>query len=119
MPLQLSYIAQENRLDVRFEGNLDLTVSHAVCNICQTVPLDLSCCIIDLTEVHRVFDSGVALLQKLYWRFVEIGTTVVILTDHPRIRASFPSVTRAPLHPAPERHRFDFGRPVGEDPDAL
>ena len=116
MPLQLSYITQENRLDVHFEGNLDLTVSHAICDICKSVPLDLSCCIIDLTDVERVFDSGVALLQRLYRRFVEIGIIVVILTDHPRIRELFPSVTRAPLHPSPERGQFVFGRPVRTGP---
>lgn len=112
MPLQLSYINQENRLDIRFEGNLDLTVSHAVCDICKSVPTDLSCCIIDLTDVQAVFDSGVALLHRLYRRFVELGTTVVILTEDPRIRKSFPSVTRAPLHSSSE-HRIGFGRPVG------
>jgi ABC-type transporter Mla MlaB component len=109
MPMQLSYITQENRLDVHFEGNLDLTLSHPICDICKSVPPDLSCCIIDLTDVHRVFDSGVALLQELCRRFVEIGTTVVILTDHPRIRALFPSVTRTPLHAPPERRQQDFG----------
>ena len=105
MPLQLCYINQENRLDIRFEGNLDLTVSQPICDICKSVPSDLSCCIIDLTDVQGVFDSGVALLQKLYRRLVEIGIIVVILTDHPRIRTLFPSVTRAPLHPSPKRQR--------------
>ena len=111
MPLQLSYINQENRLDIRFEGNLDLTVSHAVCDICKSVPADLSCCIIDLTDVRGVFDSGLALLQQLHRRFVELGTTVVMLTDHPRIRKLFPSVTRAPLQPSPERRQTVFGGP--------
>jgi ABC-type transporter Mla MlaB component len=105
MPMQLSYIAQENRLDLRFEGNLDLTVSNGICDLCKSIPLNLNCCIIDVTEVARVFDSGLALLQKLYRRCVEIGTTVVILTDHPRIRALFPAVTRAPLYPAPRPRR--------------
>lgn len=98
MPLQLSYINQENRLDVRFEGNLDLTLSHPICDICKSVPTDLSYCIIDLTGVQRVFDSGVALLQRLLRRFTEIGATVVILSDHPKIRKWFPTVVRTPLH---------------------
>lgn len=98
MSLQLAYISQENRLDMRFEGNLDLTLSRPICDICKSVPTDLRCCIIDLTGVQRVFDSGVALLQRLHRRFSEIGTTVVILSDHPKIRQWFPAVVRAPLH---------------------
>ena len=110
MSMQLSYIAQENRLDLRFEGNLDLTVSNGICDLCKSMPLNLNCCIIDVTDVVRVFDSGLALLQKLYRRCVEIGTTVVILTDHPRIRALFPAVTRTPLYPTPEPRRMGTGR---------
>lgn len=112
MPLHLSYIAQEDRLDLRFEGNLDLTVSQTVCDICKTVPTDLRACIIDLTSVERVFDSGLALLQKLYRRLVAIGTTVVILSDHPRIRSHFPKVARAPLDGSPRQPPFVFVQPA-------
>jgi ABC-type transporter Mla MlaB component len=116
MPLHLSYIAQENRLDIRFDGNLDVTVSQTVCDICRTIPSDLTSCIIDLTDIERLFDSGVALLQKLHRRLVEIGTTVVILSGHPRIRDCFPMITRAPLDPLPERPLFAFGRTTQTDP---
>jgi ABC-type transporter Mla MlaB component len=119
MPLQLSYITQENRLDLRFEGNLDVTLSQPICDICRTVPSDLTCCIIDLTEIKRVFDSGVALLQKLHRRFVELGTIVVILSDHPRIRELFPAVTRRPLHPVAEQPSFCFGHPARTNPNPV
>jgi hypothetical protein len=97
MPLHVSYIAPESRLDLGFHGNLDLTLSQNVCDICGDVPADLRCCIIDLTNIERLFDSGVALLQTLHRRLVEIGATVVILSDHPEIRAWFPSIVRRPL----------------------
>jgi ABC-type transporter Mla MlaB component len=116
MPLHLSYIAQENRLDLRFEGNLDLTVSQTVCDICKTIPTDLTACIIDLTGIERLFDSGVALLQKLYRRLVEIGTTVVILSDHPRIRSHFPTIARASLDASPRHPPFVFGQPTQGGP---
>lgn len=99
MPLYVSLIAPENRLDLVVHGNLDLSVSQDVCGLCRDVPSDLKCCIIDLTKMNRLFDSGVALLQMLYRRLVEIGAIVVILSDHPEIRKWFPVDTRRPLHP--------------------
>ena len=119
MPVHLSYISQENRLDVRFDGNLDVTVAQAVCDICNTIPTDLTSCIIDLTDVERLFDSGVALLQRLHRRLVEIGTTVVILSDHPRIYALFPTITRAPLYPLQKHPLFVFDRPVHAGPSSF
>lgn len=98
MPLHVSLIPQENRLDLVVHGNLDLSVSQDVCALCEGAPSDLRCCVIDLTEMNCLFDSGVALLQKLYRRMVEIGAIVVILSDHPEIRKWFPAVTRGPLH---------------------
>ena len=68
MPLNVSYIPQESRLDLSFHGNLDLTLSQDVCEVLSTMPADLECCIIDLSEIDRLFDSGVALLQALHRR---------------------------------------------------
>jgi hypothetical protein len=116
MPLQVSYIAQENRLDLSFDGNLDLTVSQDVCDICKQVPPDLRCCIIDLTDVRRLFDSGIALLQRLHRRLGEIGAIVVILSDHPEVRKWFPAVTRKPLYRVQDQPRLAFGVPVGAEP---
>jgi anti-anti-sigma regulatory factor len=112
MPLHISYIAQESRLDLSFRGNLDLTLSQDICDICGSVPAGLRFCIIDLTDIERLFDSGVALLQALHRRLLEIGTTVVILSDHPEIREWFPTLVRRPLHSLPERPLRSFGRPA-------
>jgi anti-anti-sigma regulatory factor len=101
MPLHVSHIPQENRLDLVVQGNLDVSISQDFCDLCEGAPSDLKCCVIDLTGVNHLFDSGVALLQKLYRRLVEIGAIVVILSDHPEIRKWFPAVTRRPLHPVP------------------
>jgi len=112
MPLHVSYIAQESRLDLSFHGNLDLTLSQDICDICGTLPAGLRFCIIDLTDIDRLFDSGVALLQSLQRRLAELRTTVVILSDHPEIREWFPTMVRRPLHSLPERPLFVFGRPA-------
>jgi ABC-type transporter Mla MlaB component len=113
MPLHVSYIAQENRLDLSFHGNLDLSVSQDVCDMCQQVPADLRCCIIDLTDIRRLFDSGIALLQRLHRRLGEIGAIVVILSDHPEVRQWFPTITRKPLCRLPEQPQLAFGAPIG------
>ena len=111
MSLNVSYIPQESRLDLSFHGNLDLTLSQDVCEVLSTMPADLECCIIDLSEIDRLFDSGVALLQALHRRLKQIGATLVILSDHPEMRKWFPAVVRPPLDARPERPRFAFGQP--------
>ena len=111
MSLNVSYIPQESRLDLSFHGNLDLTLSQDVCEVLSRMPADLECCIIDLSEIDRLFDSGVALLQALHRRLKEIGATVVILSDHPEMRKWFPTVVRRPLDARPERPLFVFGQP--------
>jgi len=90
MPLYTSYINEESRLDLSFDGNLDLTVSHDVCEVCRRARPGLSTCIIDLSDVKRVFDSGVALLQMLHRHFDNIGTSVVLFSDRPEILEQIP-----------------------------
>jgi len=111
MPLNVSYIPQEGRLDLCFHGNLDLTLSQDVCEVLSSMPSDLECCIIDLTDIKRPFDSGIALLRALHLRLKRIGATVVILSDHPEVRRWFPKLVRRPLDALPERPLFVFGRP--------
>ena len=94
MPVHVSYIAEEKRLDLSFEGNLDVSVSQDICDICNRPPSGLRSCIIDLSGVARLFDSGVALLQKLHRCLTEIGTTVVILSDRRDIRERVPTIAR-------------------------
>lgn len=99
MSLYVSYIAEEQRLDLTFDGNLDVSVSQDVCAICKRVSSSLRSCIIDLSGVERLFDSGVALLQMLYRRLNELGTTVVILSDRPEFREQIPVIARKPSSP--------------------
>ena len=98
MPLNASFIAEEDRLDLCFDGNLDLSISTDVCRICNKVAPGLKSCILDLSDVERVFDSGVALLQMLYRRLCALGTTVVILSDRPEVRACVSTIVSRPVH---------------------
>ena len=85
MSAQVSYIAAEERLDITIRGNLDLSVAEEIHELCSRVPPALSCCIVDLYEVERLFDSGVALIRMLHRRMSEAGAIVIILTDNREI----------------------------------
>jgi len=94
MAVHTSYIKEEDRLDLSFDGNLDVSVSQDICDVCKHVSPNLKSCIIDLSDVERLFDSGVALLQMLYRRLNALGTIVVILSDCPEFREQISVITR-------------------------
>ena len=95
MPVHASYIKEEDRLDLSFDGNLDLSVSQDICDVCRYASPNLKSCIIDLSGVERLFDSGVALLQMLYRRLNALGTIVVILSDSHEFRKKIPVIMRS------------------------
>jgi ABC-type transporter Mla MlaB component len=86
MPVTISVIPEESRMDLSFEGNLDVSVWQDVCDACSHPPPDVKTCIVDLTAVGRVFDSGVAVLGLLYKRMRRSGSTVVFLSDDFKLR---------------------------------
>ena len=90
MPIRTAYTEREGRLDLSFIGNLDLTLSQAVCELCARLPATLRCCVIDLSDVERVFDSGVALLHMLHRRLRELGTRVIIHGDAAAVGSRIP-----------------------------
>jgi hypothetical protein len=104
MPVRISYIREEDRLDLTFLGNVDITISQDVCDICRQLRPYLKVCIMDLTHADRLFDSGVALLQLLHCYLTDMGLTVVILADCPEMRARIAEITRRPRHPVPLRY---------------
>ena len=84
MPLCVSFI--ENQVILRFDGNLDVSVSRDIFRICGRVSSGLKSCVIDLSDAARLFDSGLALLQVLHRRLVDNGTKVAVFGDRPEIR---------------------------------
>ncbi|MGQ9830210.1 MAG: STAS domain-containing protein [Thermochromatium sp.] len=85
MPLTTSFIPSEDRLDLSFAGDLDLTITDEVFRVFAAIPTNLQTCVIDLTRLDRVFDSGLALLWMLNERLRHIGARVVVLSDHPEL----------------------------------
>jgi anti-anti-sigma regulatory factor len=101
MPIDVSFIPEEDRLDLSFDGNLDLTNAEALCGLSCRIPSGLRTCILDLTRVERVFDSGVALLQMLCRVIRRVGATVVILGDHPEVKRCLSAVMANALYVSP------------------
>jgi len=105
--LTASFIPEEDRLDLSFEGNLDVTIAMDVCATCKRVAPSLRSCIIDLSGVDRVFDSGVALLQMLCARVHRVGALVVILSARPEIGRQI----QAAIHQGRTTFRSALGKP--------
>lgn len=99
MPMNVSYIEEEERLDLTFEGNLDVSASQAICELCNRVSVNVRYCIVDLAGVERVFDSGIALLQMLHRRMSARGATVLILSDRPEFKEYIPLISHTPRCP--------------------
>ena len=106
MPMITSFIASEDRLDLSFHGNLDLTMTEEVCQLFASIPSTLRTCIMDLTGLERVFDSGMALLWLLNERLKRIGATVVVLSDHPEILQRIPRIMSNALSVVPQDSDF-------------
>ncbi|SDX77841.1 hypothetical protein SAMN05421644_11310 [Allochromatium warmingii] len=102
MPLITAFIPSEDRLDLSFDGNLDLTLADEVCRVFATIPANLQTCIMDLTSLDRVFDSGLALLWMLNERLQHIGARVVVLSDHPDILNRIPRILNNVLSVVPQ-----------------
>ena len=81
MPVSIRFIQDEDRLDLSFAGNLDVTVWQDVCRVCRENPPYLKTCIVDLTGVRQMFDSGLAILGYLYRHMSGFGATVIFLSD--------------------------------------
>jgi len=98
MSITINLIPDEDRFDITFEGNLDVTAWQGVCDACSRVPPNVRACIVDLTRVGRVFDSGIAILGLLWKRMRRLGTTVVFLCDDAEIRKRVAAVASPLWH---------------------
>jgi ABC-type transporter Mla MlaB component len=94
MPISEVFIGDEQRLDLTFEGKLDVSISRDILRIRKGLTAEVKTCIMDLTGVDWLFDSGIALLRALCRRLQELGATVVVLGDQRRLRAELPVTVR-------------------------
>ncbi|QIK38897.1 STAS domain-containing protein [Caldichromatium japonicum] len=102
MPLTASFIPTEDRLDLAFDGDLDLTLTDEMCRVFAELPANLQTCILDLTRLERIFDSGLALLWMLNERLQQLGARVVVLSDRPEMLGRLLHVLRNALGIIPQ-----------------
>ena len=85
MPVSVTVRPPGNRLHLVFTGNLDISASVPMCELCRRIGPGVLLCILDVRRVERVFDSGIALLQMLCEHVRRLGGRVVLRGDHPEI----------------------------------
>jgi ABC-type transporter Mla MlaB component len=87
MAIRPVFESQRETVTLYFDGDLDLTLSRDIFAVCNLPWSGMSHCILDMRQVHRVFDSGVALTLMLARRLARQGLQV-------ETRAAPDSVTR-------------------------
>jgi len=97
MPMHASFVAKKLRLDLTISGDLDASISQDIRAICNSVPNGLIACNIELGDIDRVSDSGVALLQLLHRKLVEHEIIVVLHRGSPEIRERIKATALRPL----------------------
>lgn len=88
--IQTKWIGVEQQLVIR--GNLDVSVAHRLFDACTYVDEQLQTCVIDITRVSRVFDSGVALILVMLKRMQKFQVQLVIVGDIPAFYLSDSSI---------------------------
>lgn len=92
MPLQRSFHPREDRLDLSFSGNLDISLAAEVWTTIEQIDEQVRVCILDLTDVTRLFDSGLALLGVLNQALGRVKAQVVVLTSDAETQSSLAQV---------------------------
>ncbi len=85
MPISVTVGAPGDRLHIVFTGNLDISASIPVCELCERLPPGMLLCVFDVQQVERVFDSGVALLRMVCEHVCSSGGRVVLRGEQPEI----------------------------------
>lgn len=85
MPVSVSVHPPGDRLHLVFTGNLDISASIPVCELCRRIRPGVLLCVLDVRRVERVFDSGIALLRMLCEHVRCLGGRVMLRGDHPEI----------------------------------
>jgi len=87
MALHASNRQDANSLHLCVQGNLDFSLAPDIFRICESATASTRSCVVDLSSVDRVFDSGVAMLHWLFREMGERGAAVVVVTDSPHLAA--------------------------------
>jgi len=88
MGIATVHYADEERLELIVDGNLDLTLTGEILHICSLIDQGVRTCVIDATRITRVFDSGIGLMMFLMERLKAVGVQLVMIGEIPRLAES-------------------------------
>jgi len=86
MSVNIRSYSDDKLMILRFDKRLDFSVTREICSVCDRLPPGVRLCILDLREVERVFDSGVALISMLCKRLRQLGAEVSFRGMHPELQ---------------------------------
>ncbi len=86
MSMNISMYSDNKLMILRFGKRLDFSITLEICSVCERVAPEVRLCILDIREVERVFDSGVALLSMLCKRLRQLGAEVSFRGMHPDLQ---------------------------------
>lgn len=86
MSMNISLHSDNKLMILRFDKSLDFSLTREICSVCERVVPEVRLCILDIREVERVFDSGVALLSMLCKRLRQLGAEISFRGMHPDLQ---------------------------------
>ena len=86
MSLDIRLYSDNKLMILRFDKSLDFSITREVCSVCEKVAPSVKLCILDLRDVERVFDSGVALMSMLCKRLRQLGAEISFRGMHPDLQ---------------------------------
>jgi ABC-type transporter Mla MlaB component len=105
----LDYSISEGTLSIRIAGPLDLRCAFPLLRVGQAVDGSISTCILDVTEVDRLLDSGIAALMLVSEQLARDGVQTIrvrshygdwpIVSSQGRIQAEMPCFESYPASP--------------------
>ena len=86
MSVNVRMYSDDKLMILRFDKSLDFSITREICSVCERVAPGVKLCIVDLREVERVFDSGVALMSMLCKRLRQLGAEISFRGMHPDLQ---------------------------------
>jgi anti-anti-sigma regulatory factor len=100
MGIEIVHHAGAGRLKLTLAGNLDLTLTQGILRACGLIDRGVTVCVIDVSAIERVFDSGIGLLMLLASRLEAHRVRTITIGEIPGLPAS---AARLSGLPAPHR----------------
>jgi ABC-type transporter Mla MlaB component len=105
----LDYSISEGTLSIRIAGPLDLRCAFPLLRVGQAIDGSISTCILDVTKVDRLLDSGIAALMLVSEQLARDGVQTIrvrshhgdwtIVSSQDRVQGEMPCFGKSPSSP--------------------